>query len=92
MQPKRYALIFDIKKGLKNNENIEFVTEDFGTNVIDVKIENEYGQNYDLSGTIPRLMVKTPSEVPYQRDMIPTNHIAGLCEIKIGRASCRERV
>jgi hypothetical protein len=83
MQPKKFNIIFDIKKGLKSNENIELVTGDYGTNVLDVKIENEYGQNYDLTSVIPRLVVKTPSGSTLQRDMVVTNPIAGLCEINV---------
>lgn len=77
MQGKIYEIPLDISSGVLTKQIRELVTEDMGTNTFRFKVVRDNHVPYNFTGTIVRMMVKTPSGARVQQECTIENALGG---------------
>lgn len=83
MQGKVYEIPLDIANGVLTAQIRVLVTEDMGTNTFRFKVVKDNHVPYDFTGTIVRMMVKTPSGARIQQECTIENAVGGVLRITL---------
>lgn len=83
MQGKVYEIPLDISNGVLTSQIRTLVTEDMGTNTFKFKVVSDNHKPYDFTGTIVRMIAKTPSGARIQQECIIENAVGGVLRITL---------
>ena len=83
MQGKVYEIPLDISNGVLTSQIRTLVTEDMGTNTFRFKVVKDKHVPYDFTGTIVRMMVKTPSGARIQQECTIENAVGGTVSLTL---------
>lgn len=91
MEGKVYEIPLDVADGALKVQVIVLVTEDLGTNTFRFNLVKNKRIPFDLTGTIVRMMVKTPSGARIQQECVVENALGGALRLTLKQSLLTER-